>query len=85
MRERPISASVGLDDETDEPGAVSFEVLADGRSRSESGVVTGADPAVPVSADVTGARMVTLRVTDGGDGKNSDPADWADATVHCRG
>lgn len=80
-----LSASVGLDDETDEPGSVSFEVLADGRSRYESGVVTGTDPAVPVSADVTGARMVTLRVTDGGDGKNFDHADWADATVHCRG
>jgi hypothetical protein len=35
--------------------------------------------------DVTGARMLTLRVTDGGDGKNFDHADWADARVTCQG
>jgi hypothetical protein len=34
---------------------------------------------------VTGVRVLTLRVTDGGDGKNFDHADWADARVSCGG
>jgi len=36
-----------------------------------------------VSADVTGVRVLTLRVTDGGDGRNRDHADWADARLTC--
>jgi hypothetical protein len=33
--------------------------------------------------DTSGVRILTLRVTDGGDGKNFDHADWADARVTC--
>jgi hypothetical protein len=28
-------------------------------------------------------RMLDLQVTDGGDGNNSDHADWAAATITC--
>ncbi|MCO1582093.1 NPCBM/NEW2 domain-containing protein [Crossiella sp. SN42] len=31
----------------------------------------------------TGARTLTLRVTDGGDGRNFDHADWAEARLPC--
>jgi alpha-galactosidase len=36
-----------------------------------------------LTADVTGAQVVTLTVTDGGDGTTSDHADWADAQITC--
>ncbi|WP_410661006.1 NPCBM/NEW2 domain-containing protein [Amycolatopsis sp. lyj-112] len=31
------------------------------------------------TVDTTGVRMLSLRVTDGGDGRNFDHADWAEA------
>jgi hypothetical protein len=33
--------------------------------------------------DVTGIRMLSLKVTDGGDNKNFDHADWAAAQLTC--
>ncbi|WP_199432627.1 glycoside hydrolase family 97 catalytic domain-containing protein [Qaidamihabitans albus] len=79
-----FAALAGLDDETGSPGSVSFQVLGDdGDVRFDSGVVRGGEDAVEVSVDTTGVRMLTLRVTDGGDGKNFDHADWARARVRC--
>lgn len=80
---RSFDALVGLDDETTQPGSVTFQVLTDGTVRHDSGVVRPG-PALPVTVDTTGARMLTLRVTDGGDGKNFDHADWAEARLDCR-
>ncbi|KOV80842.1 glycoside hydrolase family 97 catalytic domain-containing protein [Nocardia sp. NRRL S-836] len=80
---RAFDASVGLDDETTSPGSVNFQVYGDGRLLHDSGVVRGGDPARPVSVDTTGVRMLDLRVTDGGDGRNFDHADWADARLTC--
>ncbi len=68
----------------DPAGSVTFQVLVDDEVRHDSGVVRPG-PAVPVSVDTTGARMLTLRVTDGGDGKNFDHADWVDARLDCQG
>lgn len=79
-----FTAAVGLDDETTEPGSVTFQVLADDETVYDSGVLRPG-PATEVTADVTGARMLTLKVTDGGDGKNFDHADWADARLNCQG
>jgi hypothetical protein len=78
-----LTAAVGLDDETTQPGSVVFQVLADDRVVFDSGVVRPG-PALSLTADVAGARMLTLRVTDGGDGKNFDHADWGDARLDCR-
>ncbi|MFJ6673804.1 glycoside hydrolase family 97 catalytic domain-containing protein [Actinosynnema sp. NPDC091369] len=80
---RAFTAVVGLDDETTEPGSVVFQVFGDDRPLFDSGVVRGGDPARPVSVDTTGVRMLSLRVTDGGDGRNFDHADWADARLAC--
>lgn len=41
------------------------------------------EPARAVSADVSGADVVRLVVTDAGDGKDYDHADWADVRVTC--
>jgi hypothetical protein len=79
---RTFTAAAGLDDETTEPGSVTFQVLADDAVVYDSGVVRPG-PATPVDAAVAGARMLTLRVTDAGDGKNFDHADWADARLDC--
>jgi hypothetical protein len=78
-----FTASVGLDDETTSPGSVVFQVLDDGTLLRDTGVVRGDTAAVPLSVDVSGVRVLTLRVTDGGDGKNFDHADWAEAKITC--
>ncbi|MGP3982518.1 NPCBM/NEW2 domain-containing protein [Streptomyces sp. KR80] len=78
-----FSAQVGVDDETDGRGSVMFRVLGDGRELAVTPVLRGGAVAVPVRADVTGVRMLDLQVTDGGDGNNSDHADWASATITC--
>ncbi|GGP54515.1 glycoside hydrolase family 97 catalytic domain-containing protein [Saccharothrix coeruleofusca] len=78
-----FTAAIGLDDETTSPGSVSFQVLGDDRPLHDSGVLRGRGPARPIQVDTTGVRLLTLRVTDGGDGRNFDHADWADARLSC--
>ncbi|BBA95696.1 putative alpha-galactosidase [Actinacidiphila reveromycinica] len=78
-----LTATVGVDDEKDGKGTVEFEVTADGTQVADSGVLTNADGPKPLTADVAGAQRVQLVVTDGGDGNDSDHADWADAQVTC--
>ncbi|WP_406386385.1 NPCBM/NEW2 domain-containing protein [Streptomyces sp. NBC_01618] len=78
-----VTAQVGVDDETGTKGTVVFEVWADGTKVASTGVLTNAMPAQPLSADVSGAQMVRLLVTDGGDGIDFDHADWADLRISC--
>lgn len=80
---RTVTADVGVDDEKGAKGTVAFEIWADGALVASTGVLTNTMPAQPVSADVTGAQVVRLVVTDGGDGVDSDHADWADARLTC--
>jgi PKD repeat protein len=62
-------------------GTVTFEVWADGLKVFETGVLNDNSPTVSINLDVTGVNELELRVTDGGDGINSDHADWAGAKV----
>ncbi|MCI3275244.1 NPCBM/NEW2 domain-containing protein [Streptomyces cylindrosporus] len=78
-----VTADVGVDDEKGANGTVAFEIWADGTKVASTGVLTNAMPAQPLTADVTGAQVVRLVVTDGGDGIDSDHADWADAQLSC--
>lgn len=78
-----FSAALGLDDEITQPGSVAFQIMGDGKQLYDTGVLRPG-PAVPVSVDVSGVRMLTLVVTDGGDNKNFDHADWADAKLACQ-
>ncbi|MFC8970398.1 NPCBM/NEW2 domain-containing protein [Streptomyces sp. NPDC057094] len=78
-----VTADVGLDDEKGARGTVAFEIWADGTKVASTGVLTNAMPAQSLTADVTGAQVVRLVVTDGGDGIDSDHADWADAKLSC--
>lgn len=78
-----VTARVGVDDEKGDKGSVAFEIWADGTKAASTGVLTNTMAAQPVSADVSGARVVRLVVTDGGDGVDSDHADWADPRITC--
>ena len=80
-----FTAVAGIDDEVTQPGSVDFQVLGDARLLAATGVRRSSDPGAALSVDVTGVRVLTLRATDGGDGRNFDHADWADARLSCAG
>jgi hypothetical protein len=79
-----FSAVVGVDDfQRNSPySSVVFQVEADGKVIYESPVMRGDSEPQRLDLDVLGVERLTLRVTDAGDGNNSDHADWADATLH---
>jgi len=59
-----FEAMVGLDDAVRSGvGSVSFEVWADDRRVDASGVIRAGEPARRLSADLTGARVLTLLLT----------------------
>ena len=68
----------GLDDDADGSGSVTFQVIGDDKVLFDSGIVHKGE-AKKIDADLTGKKIIELRITDGGDGKNYDHADWADA------
>ena len=74
-------AQVGVDDEEGKSGSVTFEVWADGERKFTTPVLRGGDAPYPVSVDVTGAQILLLLVSDGGDGIANDHADWAEASL----
>jgi len=79
-----FTGQVGVDDEAGSLGSVTFEVW-DGTATKlfDSGLRRGTDGPLLVSVDVTGVYQLRLVVTDGGDGGDSDHADWADARISC--
>ncbi|MDQ1655617.1 MAG: alpha-glucosidase [Cryptosporangiaceae bacterium] len=76
-------AQVGLDDEVIGSGSVEFQLEGDGKPLGTSGVVRSGDAPKPFTVDVTGVQRLKLKVTDGGDGRNFDHGDWADAQLTC--
>ncbi|WP_329462529.1 beta-galactosidase [Streptomyces sp. NBC_01431] len=78
-----FTASVGVDDETGGGGSVAFSVLADGKAVATTPVLHGKQSAIALDADVRGAQVLELVVSDGGDGNGLDHADWADARLTC--
>ncbi|MFD4676271.1 glycoside hydrolase family 97 catalytic domain-containing protein [Lentzea sp. NPDC058450] len=78
-----LTAKIGLDDETTETGSVAFQVFGDDQLLYDSGIIRDKGAAVPIDVDVANVRMLSLRVTDGGDGRNFDHADWAEAALTC--
>ncbi|MFB8440050.1 glycoside hydrolase family 97 catalytic domain-containing protein [Streptomyces niveus] len=76
-----FAAETGIDEEKPDKGSVFFEVLGDGQVLARSGVLGPADEPYAFDVDVSGVGQLTLRVTDGGDGIDSDHADWADARL----
>jgi len=81
---RLFTAEVGVDHNHDTQGrrgSVVFVVEVGGREAFRSGVRRASDPPLPVSVELGGARELTLRVFDAGDGPSWDQADWAAAAV----
>lgn len=74
-------AQVGMDDSAGDQGSVEFIVIGDGRILWQSGLMKGKQPAKLVDVDLSGIKILGLRVTDGGDGSGSDHADWAEARI----
>jgi beta-galactosidase GanA len=78
-----FTADVGVDDEQNGAGTVTFQVLADGRSLVTTPVLLGHQAATAIDVDVTGAQALELVVGDGGDGNGNDHGDWAVPTLTC--
>ncbi|MGW7413557.1 NPCBM/NEW2 domain-containing protein [Streptomyces sp. NPDC054863] len=75
-------SDVGVDDEVGANATVRFEVWGDGTKLYETpAVLTPTSPTRPVDVSIKGVRSLVLKVTDAGDGINSDHADWAGATL----
>ena len=57
-------------------GSVIFGIWVDGKKIIESGVMKGGDAPKLLTADVKGAKRLTLAVIDANDGTGSDTANW---------
>jgi alpha-galactosidase len=78
-----LTADLGLDDSDRSTGSVTYQVWTDGTKVYDSGVVTNSTPTIHLAADLTGARVVRIVVTDAGDGINYDNADFGGAQLTC--
>ena len=77
-----FEAVIGLADDTREcePAAVTFEVRdGAGQVLFDSGLVAWGDAPQPLRVPLDGVSAVTLVVTEGGNGRDCDHANWADA------
>lgn len=78
-----FQAQVGIDDEVGTRGSAAFQVWGDGVKLYDSGVMTGANGARSVDVDISGRGTLRMVVTDGGDGKSYDHADWIRPVITC--
>jgi alpha-galactosidase len=82
-----VSAVLGIDDVarqvSSSGGTAEFEVFADGQEIYDSGLVTQSTAPADMNLNVSGAKVLTLYVGDGGDGTYNDRADWADLQASC--
>lgn len=79
---RRFETAFAIDDEARRGRHAQFRILVDGRVAFDSGVVDSGGFPRHANVDVTGARWLTLEVLDGGDGIDSDHADWLEPTLH---
>jgi alpha-glucosidase len=77
-------ADVGVDDDVEvTEGSVTFVVVGDGQTLATTPVIRSGSTATHLDLNVSGVERLTLSTTDGGDGKNSDHADWGTASLAC--
>ena len=62
-------------------GSVVFQLVADGKTVFQSGVLRGSSATLPIKVDVSGVKQLALVVNDAGDGNHSDHADWAGGVI----
>ncbi len=83
-----FTAQVGINDggpAGKSSGSVEFVIEGDGKVLWCSPLMRGGMPAQAVDLDVTGVKMLALRVTDGFDGTDRDEADWGEAVFQVTG
>lgn len=78
-----LGVDVGVDDEVGANGSVVFQIYRDGTEVADSGLMTVGQSAQHLTADLTGGSVLRLVVTDGGNGNNSDHADWGRPLISC--
>lgn len=78
-----LTADIGVDDEVGSSGGVVFQVWGDNTLLYDSGKMTGSSATKSLNVNLTGRSLLKLVVTDGGDGKDFDHADWANARITC--
>lgn len=76
-----FAALVGVDDEVGSVGSVEFQVVVDNQVVFSSGVMHNNTEPKEVNVNLSGKNELKLIVTDGGDGINSDHADWVNARL----
>jgi alpha-galactosidase len=75
-------ADVGVDDERkDGQATVIFGVWVDGKKVADSSLMRSGEPPKRIAVDLTGARRLTLAVSDAGDGPRDDSADFGGAVI----
>lgn len=79
-----LTVDVGVDDEVGANGSVVFQIYRDNTLVADSGLMTVDQPAKRLTADLSGGSQLRLVVTDGGNGNNSDHADWGGPRLTCR-
>lgn len=62
-------------------GSMDFIVSAGDKELYHSPVMLRGQPGIPISVNIGGRKDFTIKVSDGGDGINSDQACWGDAKV----
>jgi hypothetical protein len=83
-----FTAKVGIDDNGDanqKKGSVEFIIEGDGKVLWCSPLMRGGMKAQRIDLDLSGVKMLALRVTDGFDGTDNDRADWAEASFRVTG
>jgi len=78
-----LTTDVGIDDEKTANSSVIFRIIADGTVKAESPLMTPTDDAVHLSADLTGARWLTIQEDEANGSNDSDHGDWAGPILTC--
>ena len=76
-----LRAKVGIDDETKGKGSVVFKVFGDGKLLWESGLVKSGK-ILKLDVNIKGVKILSFEVSDGGDGRDYDHADWVEVIVY---
>jgi alpha-galactosidase len=81
-----LTGLVGIGDEiTDRRGSIEALVLGDGKIKWKSGVMRAGEAAKKLDIDLTGVKLLELRVTDAGDGRDYDHVTWGDVQISYSG
>jgi dolichyl-phosphate-mannose-protein mannosyltransferase len=78
---RTLDTAFAIDDEANRGQKIRFRILTDGAVRYDSGDISGVGFPRHVQVPVDGAQRLTLEVLDGGDGIDSDHADWLEPVL----